>query len=239
MKYPPSNLPQLPPRLRKAVENRLSKPGFNSYEKLAKWLRDRGLALSVSSLRRYRKGLTQRPASNRSAKVQKQKPGRPTTKPGAKRSKLSRFANRQKTPIAQSPSADADATTEGLMRLTQKKLCSLLAEPGKLQESDMPRLAHAVAHLTQADVSFQRWTVQFAERAGEHGRGESVSSTFRQGLSPDTSEGLRNALLGIAPFDRQERITLPTNCSEDRGDSLAPPLIAGEVRPAEDKGDPH
>jgi uncharacterized protein DUF3486 len=93
-------------------------------------------------------------------------------------------------------------TTEGLMQLAQEKLCSALIEVGQLEQGDMSRLAHAVAHLTQAAVSLRRWTVQVHQRTEERERTGSYSESVVQGgLSPETSQALRSALLGLSPIN--------------------------------------
>jgi Protein of unknown function (DUF3486) len=240
MKYPPSKPTQLPPRLRKAVENRLTAPGFNSYARLAQWIRREGCEVTVNSLRRYRVSLAKRLSSAPPRKGPKHKDGLSRTRPGRKNLKSAPPVNRQKTPTRLGLPAgvgDAGVTTEGLMLLTQEKLCSVLAEIGQLQQGDMSRLAHAVAHLTQAAVSFQRWTVELKRRAGEPGRSDSVArSALRKGLSPKTSEALRNALLGIAPFGDQRVTTQPTNSTENSADSLSPPANTGEAAQRETTG---
>jgi hypothetical protein len=80
------------------------------------------------------------------------------------------------------------------------------------------RIAHAVAHLTQAGISLQRWNHQLNQQAGERARPE-TGSKVRGGLSPQTSQALRNALLGIAPFDA-EKIGPPKPVPDEREPSL-------------------
>ncbi|MBV8773434.1 MAG: DUF3486 family protein [Deltaproteobacteria bacterium] len=92
-------------------------------------------------------------------------------------------------------------TAAGLMRLTQEKLGSALAEVGQLKKGDMSRLAHAVAHLTQAGISLERWNDQISQRKHTRSKGK---SKVRGGLSPATSQALRNALLGIPPSDTEQ-----------------------------------
>jgi Protein of unknown function (DUF3486) len=239
MKYPPSTPTQLPPRLRKAVENRLTEPDFNSYPRLVQWIREEGYEVTVNSLRRYRVSLAKKLRSARPRKVPKQKDGLSRTRPGRKNLKSAPPVNPQKIPTRlglPAGAGGAGVTTEGLMLLTQEKLCSVLAEIGQLQQGDMSRLAHAVAHLTQAAVSFQRWTVELKRRADEPGRSSVARSALRKGLSPKTSEALRNALLGITPFDDQRVTTEPTNSTENSADSLSPPANTGEAAQRETPG---
>jgi hypothetical protein len=92
------------------------------------------------------------------------------------------------------------------MKLAQEKLGSTLAEIDRFKEGDMARLAHAVAHLTQAGISLQRWNERGNQGAFERERVRPEGkSKFRAGLSAETSQALRNALLGIAPFDEERR----------------------------------
>src|SRR5437763_5921280 len=115
-----SKVAELPPKLLRAVERRLRKPEFDGYAGLAQWVRQRGYNVSVTSLKRFR---------NRSTKHG----SRPTSSKKASR-----------------PSSSWRGTTESLMRLTEENLGSELSEIRERKEGDMSRLAHAVAHLTQA-----------------------------------------------------------------------------------------
>src|SRR5690242_16176344 len=122
-----SDVMRLPERLRKRAERRLTEHGFRDYKGLAQWLQCQGHKISTGSLRRYGMSLVQDLGAPGG-------PARPHA--GARASMLS-----------------SATTTEGLMQLAQEKLCSALVEVGQLEQGDMSRLAHAVAHLTQAAVS--------------------------------------------------------------------------------------
>jgi hypothetical protein len=242
MKYMPSKLTQLPSRLRKAIEIFLTKPGFNSYARLAQWIHEQGCEVTVTSLRRYRVGLAQRLNSTRPQKARSQKSGLSMARTRRKKSTPAISVNRQTTTLAppRSPagSAGAGVTTEGLMRLTREKLCSALIGIGQFQEGNTSRLAHAVAHLTQSAVSFQRWTMELEQRAGERGRSGSVTrSALRKGLSPETSEALRKALLGIAPFESEPLVTQQANPTEDSADSVPAPVNSDETMASEKGGE--
>jgi Protein of unknown function (DUF3486) len=89
-----------------------------------------------------------------------------------------------------------------MMRLAQEKLCSALVKTEQLKQGDMSRLAHAVAHITQAAISLQKWNDKSNKGAGANR--PATSAKGRGGLSPETSQALRNALLGIAPFNPEE-----------------------------------
>jgi Protein of unknown function (DUF3486) len=169
---------RLPEELRKRVERRLAKQGFRDYMGLAQWLQRQGHEISASSLRRYGMSLAR--------------------DLGATRRIARRRAGTEASMISSA------TTTEGLMQLAQEKLCSALAEVDQLKQGDMSRIAHAVAHLTQAAISLRRWTVEVHQRTEEHERIDSdTESAVRGGLSPETAQALRNALLGLSPFNRE------------------------------------
>jgi hypothetical protein len=93
------------------------------------------------------------------------------------------------------------AITGGLVQLVQQKLCSALAEIDGLKQDDMWRAAHAIARLTQAAISLQRWSDEMKRRAAKGERNSGGEANAGGGLSAETSQALRNALLGIARFD--------------------------------------
>jgi hypothetical protein len=67
-----------------------------------------------------------------------------------------------------------------------------------------PRLTH-VAHLTQAVIALQRWNNEFEARGSERGASSfRAKADERGGLSSETSQPLRNALLCIAPFGSED-----------------------------------
>jgi hypothetical protein len=117
------------------------------------------------------------------------------------------------------------ATTESLIQLAQEKLCSALAEIDQLKQGDMSRLAHAVARLTQAAISLQRWTDELNQRTEERERADpQAKSELRGGLSPETSQALRNALLGIAPFNPEQIGS--QKAAEGQSEASSPPATA-------------
>ena len=173
----PSNVMALPEELRKTVERHLIEQGFRDYKGLAKWIRQQGHEISANSLQRYGTSLARDGETTAT-----QRRARAKALPGG-----------------------SGATTEGLMQLAQEKLCSALAEVDQLKQGDMFRLAHAVARLTQAAISLQRWTDELNQRTvGRERADPQAKSELRRGLSPETSQALRNALLGIAPFNPEQ-----------------------------------
>jgi Protein of unknown function (DUF3486) len=169
----------LPQELRNVVERRLIEQGFADYRGLADWIRQQGHEISANSLRRFGAHLAREQDTTRSATGQQR-------------------ARAEALPVG------AGATTEELMRLAQERLCSALAEINQSKQGDMSRVAHAVAHLTQAAISLQRWTDELNQRPKQRKRPASATKSLRAGLSPATSQRLRNALLGIASFDREQ-----------------------------------
>lgn len=192
----PSKVIGLPEELRKVVERRLTEPEFHDYKGLAEWIRQRGHEISPSSLRRFG--------------VQLAHPQLATTQERA----------------TEASRAGATAATEGLLELAQlgqEKLRTALGEiKQQLEKGDMSRLAHVVAHLTQAAVSLQRQTEEFYRQTEERKRSTTRAKTLRAGLSPETSQRLRNALLGIAAFDPDE--VTPLEAPAETGDPDCAPL---------------
>ena len=200
----------LPEELRNTLQRRLIEQGFHDYGTLAQWLRQQGHEISTNSLQRFGLRL-------------------------ARDLETTRLVAPQARAIAEALPGGAGATTKGLMQLAQEKLCSALAEIHQLKQGDMPRLAHAVAHLTQAAISLQRWTYELDQRAEEReGAAPQARPKLPRGLSPQTSQALRNALLGIAPFD-----TAPISSQEvaaDESEASDPPTTrtADEFRKGEE-----
>jgi hypothetical protein len=89
------------------------------------------------------------------------------------------------------------------MQLAQRRLRSALAEFRYPKESDMTRLAHAVAHLTQAAVSLHRWRHKDQQACEEEYSKSQVQSPVPGGLSNETSQALRKALIGSSPFETE------------------------------------
>ncbi len=203
-----SGVMKLPEELRKQVERRLTKHGFRDYNGLAQWLQRQGHEISVSSLRRYGMSLVR--------------------DVGATRQITRRRAGTEASVIS------SGTTTEDLMRLAQEKVCSALAEVDQLKQGDMSRLAHAVAHLTQAAISLQRWNVEVHQRTEECKPASSCpESAVCGGLSPETSQALRNALLGLSPLS-PEAISLQDNATdENETDAPAATSVADGFKKSE------
>jgi hypothetical protein len=199
---------RLPEKLRKVVERRLIEQEFRNYEGVAQWIRRQGHEISVNSLQRYGMSLARDLEATRSL----EQPARAEALPGC-----------------------SSVTTEGLMQLAQAKLCSALAEIDQLKQGDMSRLAHAVAHLTQAAISLQRWTGELSQRTEERERADpEAKSKLRGGLSPATSQALRNALLGIAPFNPEQIGSQKAAAGESEASPPATTPIADESKKDEE-----
>lgn len=200
MRGRPFPVTELPEKLRKKLEQRLIRQGFRDYKGLAEWIRKQGHEIPVNSLRRYGMSL-------------------------ARDLKTTRLATPRRRAGAQPLPDGFSVTMEDLMQLAQEKLCSALAEIDQLKQGDMSRLAHAVAHLTQAAISLQRWNDELNQRIEERERANpQAQSKLHGGLSPETSRALRNALLGIAPLNL-EQIGW-RKAAEDQNQASAPPATA-------------
>jgi hypothetical protein len=196
----------LPEELRKTVERRLNEEGFHSYKGLAQWIRQQGHQISMNSLQRFAIRLTRDSA---------------TAQRGVK---------------AEALPGGAGVTTEGLMQMAREKLSSALAEINQLQQGDTSRLAHAVAHLTQAAISLRRWTDELEQRTEERERVAPDAKSMRRGLSPETSQALRNALLGIAPFNPEQ--VASQKAATSRNEASTPPArpVADEFEKGDETG---
>jgi hypothetical protein len=95
--------------------------------------------------------------------------------------------------VAEGLPGGAGVLPEALVQLATQKLCSALAEINLLRKRDSTRLLQAVSHLTQAAISVQRWNREL--------RQHEAKPQAKRGLSAEASSALRNALLGIEPFD--------------------------------------
>ena len=200
---------RLPEKLRKTVDHRLIEQGFRDYEGLAQWIRQRGHEISVNSLQRYGMSLARDLEATRSPAQR----ARAEALPGC-----------------------SSVTMADLMQLAQAKLCSALAEIDQLKQGDMSRLAHAVAHLTQAAISLQRWTAELNQRTKEREHEDpEAKSKLRGGLSPATSQALRNALLGIAPFNPEQIGSQKAAAGESEAGPPATTPIADESKKGEEK----
>jgi hypothetical protein len=206
-----SRITKLPGSLIKHVESRLRRPRFKDYRGLAEWLRQRGHDIPISSLRRRRRLFM----------------------PKARPTPLDKAAV---PAVPETPRDDPAVTTEGLMRLTQQKLSTALADIKELGKVEMSRLAHAVAHLTQAAISLQRWNDEANQRADKK-KGSQAKSLVRGGLSRETSQALRNALLGIAPFNPEE-VAAKARHEMSEINSLGAVPEAGEFKEAGNHSDP-
>jgi len=171
---------ELPEELRKTLERRIIQQDFHHYKQLAEWARQQGYEISVKSLQRYGMRL-------------------------ARDLETVQLAIAQARVIAETLPGGIDAVTDRMMLLAQQRLCMALAEASQLKQADMPRMAHAVAHLSQAALSHQRWSDQLHQRREKQERiGAGSKVERRGGISPETSQALRNALLGLAPFDPEK-----------------------------------
>ncbi len=153
------------------------------------------------------------PQQRRTVEHRRRKPGSKST---TERLLLAHGLAPEVPPTASAATAEEPAaTSEDLIELTRKKLCSALTAMQQHNHGDVSRLAHAVAHLTQAAVSLQRWNERVSQRDSEHKRVvPEAKSKVRGGLSPETSLALRKALLGIAPFNPQPAALKGPNANE-------------------------
>jgi hypothetical protein len=110
----------------------------------------------------------------------------------------SEFALQQAGVLARLTPDSQSQLTNVLTHLFEQKIFSALIQAEHLKYGDLTRLAHAAADLSRAATSRQRWPAATPEQQKHKWRG---------GLSKETSQRIRNALLGIAPFHPEQSTT--------------------------------
>jgi hypothetical protein len=132
--------------------------------------------------------------------------------------------------VAEALPGGAAVLPEALVQLAAQKLCSALAEINLVRKPDLTRLFQAVSHVTQAAISVQRLDRELRQH-------ENIPQP-RRGLSVEAHNALRNALLGIEPFD-PDKIRAPIAERERQGAQLADEGSYGESTNPEDSQLPH
>jgi hypothetical protein len=180
VKGPPSKVMRLPEELRTAVDRHLIDQSFRNYKAIANWIQRQSHEISLSSLKRYGLRLQQ--------ELQK-----------------TQLVVLQARIISEALPGGADAIAEDLIQLARQKLSLALAEANLAKVGDVARLVHAVAHLTQTALALQRGVCAPVLEAAQGEESDPLTkSNPRGGLSPETSQALRNALLGIGPLSPDE-----------------------------------
>ena len=176
---PRSKVVQLPANIKQWLDQVLVAQSFGGYEALANELKERGYAVSKSSLHRYGQSFEDRLGALKTA-------------------------TEQAKAIVSEVGDEEGATNDALLRLIQEKLFVALTEsdPEKqLAFSWMPELAKAVANLTRASVQQKGWALKVRkEDAGKLAKLEEDARTGQPGaktLDAATVRYIRERVYGF------------------------------------------
>ena len=167
---PRSKVSELPPEVKRWLDDALAENSFSQYELLADELTQRGYAISKSALHRYGQAFEERLSALK-------------------------MASEQARAVVQAAPDDEGAVNEALMRLVQEHLFKLLM--GESGQIDLPKVAKAVAELGRATVTQKRWQTEVRARA-EAAAANVERIAKKGGLSAESVDQLRREILGIA-----------------------------------------
>lgn len=166
---PRSKILQLPPDVKKWLDQALIEGNFSGYELLEKELTTRGFVIGKSSINRYGQEFEQRLHALR-------------------------LATDQAKAISESIPDDAGAMNDALIRLVQQKAFDALL---KMEEgAPMKEIGLMVARLSNATVKQKQWAVQVQAKASA--AADSVEAIAKKGgLSKGALDTIRKEILGI------------------------------------------
>ncbi len=166
---PRSKILQLPPDVKKWLDQALIEGNFSGYELLEKELSTRGFVIGKSSINRYGQEFEQRLHALR-------------------------LATDQAKAISESIPDDAGAMNDALIRLVQQKAFDTLL---KMEEgAPMKEIGLMVARLSNATVKQKQWAVQVQAKAVA--AADAVEAIGKKGgLSADALDAIRRNILGI------------------------------------------
>lgn len=171
----------LPADVREGLDAELVKRGFSGYADLEKWLAERGVTVSKSSIHRYGSNLEKRLAA---------------IKASTEAAKL----------IAAEARDDADQRSGAVISMIQTEVFDMLIGLQELQDDKvdqvtrgklLSQLAKNVATLSRASVHQKRHEIAIREKA--QAAADKVASLAKKGgLSGATVENIKREILGIA-----------------------------------------
>ena len=164
----------LPEDVRSKLDRELIARQFSGYSDLETWLTEQGFQVSRSSLHRYGSAFE-------------------------RRLNTVKIATEQARAIVAASPDEEGAMGEALVRMTQNALFDVLIEINDEDNSidNLPKIAQAVARLTESSVKQKRYAFEVKSRA--QAVAESVSAQVQKaGLSPETVDKIRAQILGVA-----------------------------------------
>jgi len=169
----------LAPELRAELDRRLVERNFSGYTELSAWLRTQGCIISRQSVQKYGNQLEGKMAA------------------------LERATAQARALLEAAPDDDCQIT-EAMLRLVQQQLFAVLIEltPAKAKQINLGALATSVAQMSRATImhrkSVEEWRVLLKARAVK-AEAKLVEAVAKDGggLTPETTEAIRNALLEV------------------------------------------
>jgi Protein of unknown function (DUF3486) len=189
---PKRKIKSLPPKLRAELDRRLVKGGFSNYRALARWLGEQGCAISHSGVHKYGQELE-------------------------RRLETVRLATEQARAVVDATGEAGDTVNEGLMRLVQGDLFSVLFALKDVDRKniDLNQLARHVASICRASVQMRKLADEMRHGIGRRVRDaerkvvEAARRGARGGLSQAAERRIRAALLEIAELPAPADDSLP------------------------------
>ncbi|UZZ12210.1 DUF3486 family protein [Ectopseudomonas mendocina] len=170
---PRSKVAQLPPKVKAWLDQALVENNFSGYELLSAELAERGYSIGKSALHNYGQGFEERLAALKMASEQ------------------------AKAVVAVAPDDDG-AVNEALLRLTQERLFTLLADgSGKV---DINKIGKTVAEIIKASVTQKKYAAEAEARRAALQEAATVAegAMASQGMSKEAIDAIKRDILGIA-----------------------------------------
>ncbi|HEY1029764.1 MAG TPA: DUF3486 family protein [Pseudomonas sp.] len=170
---PRSKVAQLPPKVKAWLDQALVENNFSGYELLSAELAGRGYSIGKSALHSYGQSFEERLAALKMASEQ------------------------AKAVVAVAPDDDG-AVNEALLRLTQERLFTLLADgKGPL---DISKVGKTVAEIIKASVTQKKYAAEAEARrvALQEAATVAEGAMASQGMSKDAIDAIKRDILGIA-----------------------------------------
>ncbi|PIA73654.1 terminase [Ectopseudomonas toyotomiensis] len=170
---PRSKVAQLPPRVKAWLDQALVENNFSGYELLSAELAGRGYSIGKSALHSYGQSFEERLAALKMASEQ------------------------AKAVVAVAPDDDG-AVNEALLRLTQERLFTLLADgKGPL---DISKVGKTVAEIIKASVTQKKYAAEAEARRAALQEAANVAegAMTSQGMSKEAIDAIKRDILGIA-----------------------------------------
>lgn len=171
-----SKATELPPAVKKWLDEQLAANSFSDYGPLATELKARGFDISRSALHRY----------------------------GSKLEKTMALAkatvDKARAVVEAAPDED-DAMTAAILRLTQQNVLELLMamefDPESAKDVDMSKLTLQVSRLVRSAIPLKNYQREARERA-KAAAGEIAAEAKKLGASADTIKTWREKVMGVA-----------------------------------------